>query len=466
MSRLKIPTVPKYRKRLGGFGATDVKSNESVLDFNTAAECYNFDCSSGALRPACGIKSHAVVPKDAVRYWVYRYFSDKTGGYVDQYVFQLKNGILRYYDPVLGKTLYISGVAYPPINALNYRLNSKDVLLMSGEGRKLIVWDGTAINEYQNSPTISSMAIHYERLFVTSSAEPTKVFFSDDLDPTNWNVGADGGGFIELLDERGELNKVVSFGSYLYIFRDHGISRVTAFGDQREFSVLNLFVTTGRIYPSSIATCGAGIMFLASDGLYMFDGYECRRALANLDGLIAPNDDCASAYADGKYYLACRMNFRDGKQVGCESGEFVTNGLLAFDPVTGEYSVTRGMDVRFMNKCVYDGEDFLMCRDGTASGVLCADGCRFGAPLPKRWQSPASDFSTPDRTKVLRELYIKTDCACNVTLASGQKQKTVAVKSGDRRVRLNFNGKRVSLAIDCDAGDCEIQAPTVVYSSY
>ena len=39
MSRLKIPTVPKYRKRLGGFGATDVKSNESVLDFNTAAEC-------------------------------------------------------------------------------------------------------------------------------------------------------------------------------------------------------------------------------------------------------------------------------------------------------------------------------------------------------------------------------------------------------------------------------------------
>ena len=128
--------------------------------------------------------------------------------------------------------------------------------------------------------------------------------------------------------------------------------------------------------------------------------------------------------------------------------------------------MTRGMDVRFMNKCVYDGEDFLMCRDGTASGVLCADGCRFGAPLPKRWQSPASDFATPDRTKVLRELYIKTDCACNVTLASGQKQKTVAVKSGDRRVRLNFNGKRVSLAIDCDAGDCEIQAPTVVYSSY
>ncbi|MDE6401610.1 MAG: hypothetical protein K2L54_03255, partial [Clostridiales bacterium] len=403
-------SVPKYRKRLVGFGATDVKRNESVLDINTAAECYNFDCTSGALRPACGVKAHPAVPSSAARYWVYRFYSDETGGYVDQYVFQLTNGLLRYYDSSTGKTVYISGFPYPPVNALNYRLDSKDVLLMSAEGKRLIVWNGKRLQEYANSPEISSMAIHYERLFVTSNEQPTKVFFSDDLDPTNWDISSDGGGFIELLDERGELNKVVSFGSYLYIFRDHGISRVTAFGDQREFSVLNLFVTTGRIYPSSIATCGACMMFLASDGLYMFDGYECQRVLANLDGLITPDDDCASAYADGKYYLACKMNFRDGKTVGCESGDHIANGLLSFDPVTGEYSVTRGLDIRFMNKCTYEGEDFLMCRDGSKSGVICADGCRFDEILPKHWQSPATDFATPDRTKVLRELYIKSDC--------------------------------------------------------
>lgn len=466
MARLKIPSVPKYRKRLGGFGATDVKRNESVLDFNTAAECYNFDCTSGALRPACGIKTHPAVPSDAARYWVYRYYSEEEGGYVDQLVYQNDRGFLRYYDAELGKILYISGIAFAPVNALNYRLDSKDVLLISAEGKKLIVWNGVTFKEYADSPVISSMAIHYERLFVTSKEQPTKVFFSDDLDPTNWNISADGGGFIELLDERGELNKVVSFGSYLYIFRDHGISRVTAFGDQSEFSVLNLFVTTGRIYPSSIATCGACIMFLASDGLYAFDGYDCRRVLSNLDGLITPNDDCASAYADGRYYLACRMNFRDGNTVGCESGEYKTNGLLAFDPVNGEYSVTRGLDIRFMNKCTHTGEDFLMCRDGTTSGVICRDGCRFGEPLPKRWQSPATDFSAPDKTKVLRELYIKSDCDVTVTLAAGQKKKTVAVKAGDRRARLNFNGKRVSLEISCAADACEIQAPTVVYSAY
>lgn len=466
MSTLKIPTVARYRKNMGRFDALDVKHDESVLQFNTAAECYNYDFSSGALREGYGIAAHAAVPNIVTRYWMYRYYSADAGGYVDQYVFQEDYGLLRYYDSYTKRMLYISGKKYPPITAINYRLNSVDVLLISCEGHGLLTWNGRKLLEY-NSPRISSMALHYERLFVTSSDEPTKVFFSDDLDPTCFDFASDGGGFIELLDERGELNKVVSFGNYLYIFRDHGISRVTAYGDQKEFSVANLFVTAGRIYPSSIATCGSGIMFLASDGLYMFDGYECTRVLTNLDGLIEPNDDCACSYFNGKYYLACRMNFRDGKTVGCEAGDYTVNGLLVLDSSTGEYAISRGIDIRFMSSCTYLGEDFLMCSDGDMhGGVITKCGAWFDVSLPKHWQSPEADFSAPDLVKAVREVYVKSSVDCAVTLNSSKKKKTVKVNAGDRRLRVNFNSKRLSLAVDTDAAQCEITPPTLVYSSH
>ncbi len=466
MARLKIPRQQRYRKRVGGFARIDVKHDDSVLALETAAECYNFDFTSGALRSGVGVEYCDYVPRNSTRYWVYRYYSETSGEYVEQYIYQNKHGLAMVYDYDTKKTTYISGLPLPDMRAINYRLNSKDVLLLSVTGRRLLTWDGKLLKEYADSPVISSMALHYERLFVTSSQEPTKVFFSDDLDPTNWSIGTDSGGFIELLDERGMLNKVVSFGNYLYIFRDHGISRVTAFGDQSEFSVLNLFVTAGRIYPSSIATCGTCIIFLASDGLYAFDGYDCARILQNLDGLIEPSSATESAFCNGKYYLSCRMNFKDGKTVGCESGEFNCNGLLVYNVANGEYTVARGLDISYLEPCTLNnGGDFLMCCESGKGGIISSDGKRFGEALPAHWQSPVTDFGLPDRNKAIREIYVDTDTPLTVTFDSGRKKKTVNIKPTNTRARVNFNCKSMAVAVDGSGGECCIKAPTIIYSS-
>ena len=109
----------------------------------------------------------------------------------------------------------------------------------------MVVWDGVSDPyEVLDAPKISSMALHYERLFATVDGEKNSVWFSDDLDPTNWSMSLDEAGFIELIDERGALLKVVSFLDYIYIFREYGISRLTAYGDQTSFSVSNLFVSS------------------------------------------------------------------------------------------------------------------------------------------------------------------------------------------------------------------------------
>lgn len=462
---LRLKSRPRYRRRVGAFSGLDVKHDESVINFSTAKTCYNFDFSSGALRDGYGIQSDVDVPKEATAFWIYRYYSEDAGRYVEQYLYQYA-GVLRYYDEYTGKLRFINGNPFPPITAINYRLNSKDVLLMSCEGHRLISWNGKNLVEYATSPVISSMALHYERLFVTSPEESTKVYFSQNLDPTNWNLSSTEGGFIELLDDRGALNKVVSFANYLYIFRDHGISRVTAYGDQSDFSVTNLFVSAGRIYPESIVKCGACIVFLASDGLYVFDGYECVRALKNLDGLIVGGAK-ASAYHNGKYYLSCRMDFGDGKEIGCESGEFEANALLVFDPSSGEYSLSRGLDIRFLGACSYLKRDFLAAYEKSAGGgTVVQNGAVLDNPLPKMWKSGTTDFSAPDKTKALRELYVTSATDCTVCVDTGKKQKTLSVKAGSRRLRLNTNCKEFSLEIACGQSGVNIRPPTVIYSTY
>lgn len=465
MCALKIPKRTRYRKRVGRFVGLDVKDDESVIDFSTAAMCYNFDFSSGALCGGYGIESHAAVPAAANGYWVYRCYSEKLGKTVDKYLFSMSNGLIQYYEPEDGRLHVFSGFAFTGVEMLNYKLNSKDVMLISTNERPLMVWDGKYIYRHDNAPRISSMALHFERLFVINPDAPTKVFFSDDLDPTNWTVGSDSAGFIELLDERGSMTKVVSFGGYLYVFREHGISRITAAGAQSGFSAVNLFVSADRIYPESIVKCGSVIMFLASDGLYAFDGYDCTKVLTRLNGLIA-GAPSASAYFGGRYYLACKMDFGDEKKIGCENEDDpVSNGLLVYDVTTGEYSVTRGLSIESMSACSYDGEDFLVAVESGGAGVITRCGKRFDEPLPKLWSSPETDFGKPDRTKMLREVYIDTSVPCSVTVG-GKRKKTKTVKSGRRRVRMNTAADAVKLVIETDAADCVIRPPSVIYTEY
>lgn len=467
MSRLKIPSLARRRKRVGAFSGIDVKHDESVLDFSAATECYNFDMSSGALTDGYGIAAKDIINQQCTGFWTFKYAlsEDDGGGYSEQYIFQMQNGMLKFYDTAINRLYYISGFPYPRLTAIPYRLDSKDVLLLSCEGHRLLTWDGGYIREYSGTPIISSMALHYERLFVISPESPTTLLFSDDLDPRNWSASPEEGGFIDMPDERGFLIKVISFANYLYVFRERGISRVTAFGDQSEFSVTNLFVSAGRIYPESIVKCGSIIVFLASDGLYAFDGYDCTRVLRNLDGYLgAPS---AAAYFNGKYYLSCRMEFKDGNVVGCEEeDEYKSNALLVFDPFSGEYSISRGMDINFLNACSFMDEDFLVGCDSVGTGVIKKCGKRFDDPLYKHWRSPVTDFGLADKTKLLREMYVTTATECGICVLGEKRTKYANVSAGSRRIRLNAREKRFALEIDCCEADVNIKPPTLVYTTF
>ena len=452
---ITVPRVQKLRTGIANFsGGADFFSDESVMNMSTARDCYNFDHSGGALKTGYGLKSYDGFSGLNIKaVWLFTRFDYDTGERDDKLIAAGADGKLWYKNAGGEEVLRLGATEFKVTPSfINYRLYGDDVVLICSPEDGMFVWDGKAQPyKVENAPRITSMALHYERLFVTVDGEKNAVWFSDDLDPTNWDASLSGGGFIQMIDERGALNRVVSYLNYVYVFRDYGISRITAFGAQSEFSVGNLFVSSGRIYPGSVALCGDVVIFLAEDGLYAFDGVSTTKLLKNLDGLFSGGENSAAYYASGKYYLAFKRSGGEGN---------VNDALLVLDVNRGGYALGQGLDITGFGK-TDDGSVIAITSSG-AAGLIVKSGAYFDEPLKKKWRVPITDMGD-ERRKFVRQVSLATKYPCTLTLRSDEKELKLKFNGavGIQRKRVSFSGRRIGFDIETDCADAEISRPVL-----
>ena len=459
----------------------DTQTDEALLPFKSAKLSYNFNVKKGALCTGYGFKDLTLpklktegertikVPNKPIKkIWQYKYYDQDEQKDDSEIVFIDDEGQLYYVQihddspfslPLLHQTPF---TAIPV--ALNYRLNSKDTLIFSSEKDgmwKYALNDG--VQKVEDTPHIVSMCFHYERLFAIVGGEQNRLAFSANLDPTNWKQDLSSGGFIDMQDERGTLQRVVSYNDYVYVFREYGVSRVSAYGDQSEFSVSHLFVSSVKLYGNTVTVCGNKILLLSRDGIHAFDGYSAHKLNLGIDDLFkdVKNDNACGVYYKNKYLLACKLNFNDGEQIGCEkySGGYINNALIELDLVTNEVSITRGIDISSM--VVLDHQKFAkvaVCFNGEFSkklGELCEDGCIFGIPLQKKWISPKSNMGYPTKIKHIKECLINTKSKCTIKVSTDKQTKTFIVegKPVSQRIKLNIIGEQIEVGFISDAID-------------
>lgn len=471
----------------------DTQTDEALLPYKVAKMSYNFNVKNGALCTGYGFKKLTLYKltsnqervieapeKPTVKIWKYNYYNTQLSRDDSQVICLDSEGQLHYIQihdnsplslPLLHQTKF-TGV---PV-AINYRLNSTDTLIFSSS--KDGMWKyaiNQGLTKVENAPNIVSMCVHYERLFAVVAGEQNRLAFSANLDPTDWTQDLSSGGFIDMQDERGTLQKVVSYNDYVYVFRDYGVSKVSAYGDQSEFSVSHLFVSSVKLYGNTVTICGNKIMLLAVDGIHSFDGYSTKKLNLGIDSLFkdVQNDNASAVYFKNKFLLACRLNFDDGEQIGCEnySGGYINNALIEIDLVTNEVSITRGVDIASM--VVLDDQKFAkvaVCFNGeysTKIGEICEDGCIFGTPFPKKWVSPKSNMGFPTKVKHLKECLLKTESPCTVTIATNKQTKSFKVdgKPISQRVKLNLVGEQIEVAFSaCSKEKTFISCPQISLS--
>ncbi len=433
MNRVKFPREGA-RRTVRTFAANaDMRFDEAVLAESTAAKISGFDVNSGALTDGYGVEeSEEFGNRTGRTVWQFIRYDREAGEYKTHNMFCDVNG---YVHVDLGNGFESLGtVNFADVpSAVKYRLYGEDSLIMTSGKDRMFVWDG--VSDYAErvlrSPYITSMTMHYERMFATTAGESNAVYFSDDLDPTNWNDSSlTEGGYIMLLDERGKLLKVVDFLNYVYIFREYGISRLTAYADQTEFGVVNLYVGGGRIYEGSVCPCGDTVMMLASDGLYSFDGYDVTRRLKAVR--FAPSPNASGVFSDGKYYLAANTT---------EGGENDT--LVVYDMAGGTFSLSR---LNIKRLCKLGSEVFAIMSDNRIGKVTkCA--AVFGTPLEKYWESGELDFSTPS-VKTLGSVSVRSDGNASLTVTADGKSRTFGLKSGMNMIKPMLGGRTFKFRIE------------------
>ncbi|MDR3021333.1 MAG: hypothetical protein LBU60_01460, partial [Clostridiales bacterium] len=324
--------------------------DSAILPIDVAEFAYNYQFNSGVLKDGFGVTFSKLIDRNPIdgqvlAVWI---FNQRVPEQKTFCMLASKEGDV--YQRELNSSddfVLIEGIQLTsrPLS-LTYRLNGDDVMIITSPTDGMFVWDGVKqAQKIESVPLILSMTVHFERLFVTTADYPDAVWFSQDLDPTNFGTDINEGGFIELIDERGAPLTALSYQNYVFIFREFGITKLTAFGAQEDFTASNLFVSSGRIYSRTVALCGDSVMFLASDGLYAFDGLVTQRILDNITKLILPSPNATAIFSEGKYYLSLLMQFGDCEQIGCENAQYCNNALIVVDIHTGQYSISRGFDI-------------------------------------------------------------------------------------------------------------------------
>ena len=487
--------VTDYKITFSAFqSGMNTEIDEGILPYKYAKSCYNYCIENGALKDGIGFEELTLpVSNDDIKterkiifeknqevkeLWVYKYFNQKENVPDYKLLYYITDGTIRWLPIVntypytfgLASIIYSQGVP----KAVNYRLDGLDYMIFSSATDGMWKYTSSKMAEkVENGPSIVSMCLHYERLFaIIENGERNRLSFSANLDPTNWNESLDEGGFIDMQDERGPLNTVVSFNDYVYVFRDFGVAKLSAYGDQSSFSVSQLFISSSKIYGKSVCVCGDQIIFLARDGLHTFNGSSTNKLSLGIESLLnnVTNENCCAMYHNGKYYLACKLDFADDEKIGCESyGDgYINNALIELDLKTGDISVTRGVDICSM--IVIDNGYFckvVACFNGEHRfkiGQMTRDGKLFGIPLKKCWTTPKSNLSCPTKVKRIKEVLIKTKSACKIKITTEKKSKTynISGSSKTQRLKTNIFGEQVEVSfISQTDEETEISCPQI-----
>ena len=342
--------------------------------------------------------------------------------------------------------------------ATYYRNDSQDALLLSGEGDNLMVITGNGVETCDTAPLIKSCCSHYGMLFAVTASASSTLVYNEDTDITNWTDAKTQN--LDFSDERGDLNKIISFDDYIYIFRDYGITKLSIYSSDDEFSINHMYLSDSYIYPNSIAQGGDNVFFLERSGLKSFNGTSVKNLDLEINDLLKTCDqkNCFATTFDGKYYLACKVDFNDMTSVGCEgySGGFINNVLIIYDYNSGHVDIVRGVDINQLLALNNPYKAKLVaCFNNQyidKIGQLTQNGKIFGNNLSNCWESTKTDLGYHGKRKRIKDITIKASGSGTITIISDKETKlyNFSASNNIQKIKTNVIGNEFSVKINSD----------------
>lgn len=373
---------------------------------------------------------------------------DEIDDITDYYVFYYNEEGNICYDPlydirILTATIENDFTDIP--TTVPYRKNNIEYLIFSGKGTTLLVGGGSD-RQLKNVPSFLSCINHYGMFFGITIGTPPKLLYTSQTNIESWDNSLVKN--LDFSDERGELTKLISFNDYVYIFRSYGITQLSKYSENEDFSVSDMYQACSYINPKTICKFKDNVYFVEDCVLKSFNGNTVKdievKSFKYMKGIT--NTNLYGTCFQGKYFLACKCNFEDGETIGCENYAegYVNNTLISYDLTTGEEEILRGVDInQIMNFATPFKSKLLACfrnQHIDKIGQLTFDGKLFGQTLQSRYETTFVDFGKKSVYKTLTKITYKCsgDITCKVIYDGKEKNFTL---KGDGKIKT----KRVSL---------------------
>lgn len=464
---MNYPTIKKVTLNSFSQGVNG-EVDESLLTVSYAKYSYNFNYESGALINSVGVdylsldESRYKLPNGV--YPIKIYFYDRYDASLDKkderlivYASDKRFYFIKLSDS-LGFTIFDGLTMDDAPDGINYNYDGKDVFIFSKDGEGIIIIDGDTYEDIELTPNIKSMCMHSERLFITTKSDKKTIWFSDDFDPSNWQISLDKAGYITLEDNLGDMLKIMSFQGYIYVFRSYGISVLTAYGNQEEFYTNSISVSHGRIYGNTPTDCGDYVIYLTDDGLYRFNGTTSVKIMSEIEDYIVNAENAKGCFSGGNFYLICDMKFENN---------VIEKGVIMYDVKSKQGHILRYIPI--IDFCVLNGENrqiLTSSKNVNEVLVLNNSGKFLTKNLKKVWQSGKSDFQITAKRKRLEKMSIEIEGNVYIKIESQNQSKLFSLKGkGRKEIFPNLLGDKFSFKISSNSCKVKVAKP-ILYFSY
>lgn len=190
-----------------------------------------------------------------------------------------------------------------------------DVLSFSGEaGKEYYALTSSGLvclgeGAVSGAPAGSAAAFFGERLFIASGET---LFYSAPLAPKDWTQSADGAGSVVLPSVGGNILKLLPDRGRLLLFRERGVTALSAPGDFLGFEAEELPCAVEGLMPSSVARCGSRVLFCSKEGIFSLKGETLSRLSGCGEERIAFQRGVSAVSAGERYYAA--VTLKDGEK--------------------------------------------------------------------------------------------------------------------------------------------------------
>jgi len=463
------------RLRIAGFRGLDTQMGDFHGDLSTSPDAVNFVCSDGVMRTAGGTREYAArLPGCGARLYQ-AFFRDRATG-ADRRVMMASGGGALYALTGGAWEQIGSGYGSDEWEAVNYRKDDQELILMVNGVDGMISWDGVgaqvqAMETEQGGEEIrfAHLTLLYERLWGAVHADaPDRIYWSESFEPGSWEVNyaepESGGGFIDVATFDGSRIRAIraAFDDVL-IFKDKSMHRLSG-TYPGEFSLTQVYGSEGTLAPKTIVGTASRLYFLGSEGLCIYNGMSVQslaqageRRLTGIWNRMnreAMKAACSAVFGD-TMYLALPLD-------GAEENSHVIEYRLH----DGVCSLVELPGVR----------DFLVLREETGEKLVCligdtvyeygAGGTLAGRPAAARWVSPVIAPSSLDVRRTVGRMNLiidaEEDGGIRLGLISGEREKSsvIRLKKGVNliRQRIRIRGRTFRFFIETVDG-CAVRLP-------